>query len=421
VRNAARLMQEGGAHMVKLEGGGYLAETVRQLSRNGIPVCAHLGLLPQSVHKLGGYKVQGREEAAARQIHRRGAGLAGGRRRRGVGGMHPGGTGGAADRGAGYSVDRHWRRTECDAQVLVSYDMLGITPGRRPKFSKNFLTGCDSLQAAVEAYVRAVKSGEFPRPRTLHRLNIEEITPCKPSTPSPNCAPRSRPGNRPGSGSPSCRPWATCIGAISIWSNGRGNWAPRTVASIFVNPTAIWPKRRFCRLIPARWRMTPANWPPSDWICLRPGVADVYPRPLEEMTQVTVPDLSATCCVAPVGQPIFSASTTVVAKLFNMVQPDVAVFGEKDWQQLIIIRRMAADLDLPVEIVGVPTVREADGLAMSSRNGYLSPEQRAIAPVLYATLQATAERWRAGERDYVILEERGQGATGGGGFPSGLL
>jgi 3-methyl-2-oxobutanoate hydroxymethyltransferase len=164
VRNAARLMQEGGAHMVKLEGGGWLVETVRQLSRNGIPVCAHLGLLPQSVHKLGGYKVQGREEAAARQIIDEALAL--------------------QEAGADVALvecipaELATRLTEaleipligigagagCDAQVLVSYDMLGITPGRRPRFSKNFLTGHDSLQAAVEAYVRAVKSGEFPGP-----------------------------------------------------------------------------------------------------------------------------------------------------------------------------------------------------------------------------------------------------------------
>jgi 3-methyl-2-oxobutanoate hydroxymethyltransferase len=164
VRNAARLMQEGGAQMVKLEGGGWLVETVRQLSRNGIPVCAHLGLLPQSVHKLGGYRVQGREEASARQIIDEALAL--------------------QEAGADVALvecipaELAARLTEaleipligigagagCDAQVLVSYDMLGITPGRRPRFSKNFLTGHDSLQAAVEAYVRAVKSGDFPGP-----------------------------------------------------------------------------------------------------------------------------------------------------------------------------------------------------------------------------------------------------------------
>ena len=164
VYNAARLMQEGGAQMVKLEGGGWLVETVRQLSRNGIPVCAHLGLLPQSIHKLGGYKVQGREEAAAQQIIDEALAL--------------------QDAGADIALvecipaELAERLTEalvipligigagphCDAQVLVSYDMLGITQGHRPRFSKNFLTGCDSLQAAMEAYVRAVKSGEFPGP-----------------------------------------------------------------------------------------------------------------------------------------------------------------------------------------------------------------------------------------------------------------
>ena len=164
VGNAARLMREGGAQMVKLEGGAWLVETVRQLSRNGIPVCAHLGLLPQSVHKLGGYKVQGREQAAAQQILDEALAL--------------------QDAGADVALvecipaELAARLAEaltipligigagpgCDAQVLVSYDMLGITPGRRPKFSKNFLIGHDNLQAAVEAYVRAVKSGEFPGP-----------------------------------------------------------------------------------------------------------------------------------------------------------------------------------------------------------------------------------------------------------------
>ena len=164
VYNAARLMGEGGAQMVKLEGGGWLVETVRQLSRTGIPVCAHLGLLPQSVHKLGGYKVQGREDVAARQIIDEALAL--------------------QDAGADVALvecipaELAARLAEaleipligigagagCDAQVLVSYDMLGITFGRRPKFSKNFLTGQDSLQAAVAAYVAAVKSGEFPDP-----------------------------------------------------------------------------------------------------------------------------------------------------------------------------------------------------------------------------------------------------------------
>lgn len=162
VRNAARLMQEGGAQIVKLEGGGSLAETVRQLSRNGIPVCAHLGLLPQSVHKLGGYKVQGREAVAAQQIldealalQEAGADVA-------LVECIPAELAARLTAALDIPLIGIGAGPDCDAQVLVCYDMLGITPGRRPKFSKNFLTGCDSLQAAVAAYVRAVKSGEFP-------------------------------------------------------------------------------------------------------------------------------------------------------------------------------------------------------------------------------------------------------------------
>ncbi len=179
--------------------------------------------------------------------------------------------------------------------------------------------------------------------------------------------------------------------------------APRTVASIFVNPMQFGPGEDFStypRTLEADSRQLEAA---GLDLLFAPGVAEVYPRPLEDMTQVTVPELPAVLCGA--SRPThFSGVTTVVSKLFNMARPDVAVFGEKDWQQLVIIRRMAADLDMPVEIVGVPTVRESDGLALSSRNGYLSAEQRAVAPTLYATLRATAERLRAGERDFAVLE-----------------
>jgi pantoate--beta-alanine ligase len=190
--------------------------------------------------------------------------------------------------------------------------------------------------------------------------------------------------------------------------------APRTVASIFVNPTQFGPNEDFAgypRTLDGDSRqLTAAGLD----LLFAPGVAEMYPRPLAEMTQVTVPELSGILCGA--SRPIhFRGVATVVSKLFNMVQPDVALFGEKDWQQLVVIRRLVTDLDFPIEIVGVPTVREADGLAMSSRNGYLSTEERAIAPTLYATLVASAERLRAGERDYARLttEAKARLATAG--------
>ena len=191
--------------------------------------------------------------------------------------------------------------------------------------------------------------------------------------------------------------------------------APRTVASIFVNPTQFGPNEDFAgypRTLDDDSRQLAAV---GLDLLFAPGVAEMYPRPLDEMTQVTVPELSGILCGA--SRPIhFRGVATVVSKLFNMAQPDVALFGEKDWQQLMVIRRLAADLDFPVQIVGVPTVREADGLALSSRNGYLTAEERAIAPVLYATLTASAERLRAGERDCERLTSEAKARLAAAGF-----
>lgn len=191
--------------------------------------------------------------------------------------------------------------------------------------------------------------------------------------------------------------------------------APRTVASIFVNPTQFGPNEDFTgypRTLLEDSRQLEAV---GLDLLFAPAVAEIYPRPLEDMTSITVPELSDILCGA--SRPThFRGVATVVGKLFNMVQPDIALFGEKDWQQLRVIRRLVGDLNFPIEIVGVPTVREADGLAMSSRNGYLTPEERAIAPTLYATLTASAERLRAGERDYQRLSDEAKARLAAAGF-----
>ncbi|MCF4980405.1 pantoate--beta-alanine ligase [Pseudomonas sp. ICMP 8385] len=133
-----------------------------------------------------------------------------------------------------------------------------------------------------------------------------------------------------------------------------------------------------------------------------PTVDEMYPGGMTVQTRVSVPQLSEGLCGA--SRPgHFEGVATVVSKLFNMVQPDLAVFGQKDYQQLAVIRAMVRDLNMPIQIIGEPTVRAEDGLALSSRNGYLTQEQRAIAPVLYRSLSHIAAAIENGERDYAKL------------------
>ncbi|HEV7489608.1 MAG TPA: 3-methyl-2-oxobutanoate hydroxymethyltransferase [Rhodanobacteraceae bacterium] len=159
---ARRLMGEGGAAMVKLEGSGWASEVIHALSERDVPVCAHLGLTPQSVHKLGGYRVQGREDAAAthlksaaREVQEAGADLL-------VLECVPAALAAEITRelhiptiGIGAGVD-------CDGQVLVMYDLIGLSRGRRPRFVKNFLAGNDSIVGALSAYANAVRTRTFP-------------------------------------------------------------------------------------------------------------------------------------------------------------------------------------------------------------------------------------------------------------------
>jgi len=184
--------------------------------------------------------------------------------------------------------------------------------------------------------------------------------------------------------------------------------ADHVVASVFVNPLQFGPNEDFTRyprsLAEDEMLLAEANCD----LLFAPGVADIYPDG-DQPTRVHVRGLSETLC----GQfrpGHFDGVATVVAKLFGIVGADVAVFGEKDYQQLLVIRRMTVDLALPIEIVGAPTVRAADGLALSSRNRYLSDEGRARASAIYQALRETVEAIDAGAADYRELERRGSAA-----------
>jgi pantoate--beta-alanine ligase len=138
-------------------------------------------------------------------------------------------------------------------------------------------------------------------------------------------------------------------------------------------------------------------------ILFAPTVNDIYPHGGDASTHVHVPDITTVLCGA--SRPgHFDGVTTIVSKLINMTCADVAIFGEKDWQQLAVIRRMVEDLNIPITIIGEPIVREPDGLAMSSRNSYLSQGQRQIASKLYEVLSKTQEAIIEGNNDYSTLE-----------------
>ncbi|MBH3341915.1 pantoate--beta-alanine ligase [Pseudomonas mendocina] len=187
------------------------------------------------------------------------------------------------------------------------------------------------------------------------------------------------------------------------------------VASIFVNPLQFGAGEdldKYPRTLAADQEKLLAA---GCHLLFHPDVAEIYPHGMGDQARVSVPGVSEGLCGA--SRPgHFEGVATVVTKLFNMVQPDLAVFGEKDYQQLAVIRALVQDLNMPIQIIGAPTQRAEDGLALSSRNGYLSAGQRSAAPALYRGLQAIADELRRGARDYTRLIDAAQEQQRAAGF-----
>ena len=196
--------------------------------------------------------------------------------------------------------------------------------------------------------------------------------------------------------------------------------APHVVVSIFVNPTQFGPGEDFDAYPRTLESDQEKLQRQGVELLFAPSVETLYPGGTEETTRVDVPQVSRGLC-DDFRPGHFTGVATVVARLFNLVQPDVAVFGEKDYQQLAVIRRMVQDLCWPIDIDGVPTVREADGLAMSSRNRYLSAEERKLAPVLYQTLCEVAEQARAQQQSCRVLERQAMKKLEAAGFSPGYV
>lgn len=203
-------------------------------------------------------------------------------------------------------------------------------------------------------------------------------------------------------------------GHISLLARAR-ELADRTVVSIFVNPIQFGKGEDYAKypstLDADIEKLAAAGLD----LLFAPNLDALYPGGIEEDTRVTVPGLSTILC----GQyrpGHFSGVATVVTKLFINVQPDLALFGEKDYQQVLVIRRMVQDLLVPVEILGMPIVRETDGLAMSSRNAYLNAEERSRAPRIYAALREAAERLRQQRDSLIVIETAAMAALAAAGF-----
>ena len=175
------------------------------------------------------------------------------------------------------------------------------------------------------------------------------------------------------------------------------------VVSIFVNPTQFAPNEDFAgypRTMDGDLRALEEQ---GVDVVFAPSVDEMYPRGQDAHVTVSVPALAGTLCGA--SRPgHFDGVATVVAKLFNIVSPQCAFFGEKDWQQLAVVHAMARQLDMPVEVVGVPTVRADSGLALSSRNAYLAADERERAPLLHRCLTETADAAAGDDADYAELE-----------------
>lgn len=188
-----------------------------------------------------------------------------------------------------------------------------------------------------------------------------------------------------------------------------------TVASVFVNELQFGPNEDFNtypRTLEQDLQLLQAH---GVDLVFTPSAVDLYPDGLDQHSRVVVPGLKERHC--GLSRPhFFDGVTTVVCKLFHIIQPDVAVFGRKDYQQLRCIQQMVRDLAFPIEILAVATQRATDGLALSSRNTYLTPVERQLAPTLYKTLQLTKQRLLSGQKHFSILEQEAASRLRAGSF-----
>ncbi len=387
VGNAGRLIKAG-AEAVKLEGGVYQAATIEALVRAEIPVVGHVGLTPQAVHRMGGHRVQGRDEQGRRRVLEDARAVAG--------------AGAFALVLEGVPLDLAREITQelsiptigigagpfCDGQVLVLHDLLGLSDGSRPtpRFVRQY-AGLGALVAeATHRFCDDVQRGAFPCDlESYHAPGSElrvasEVPRFDTVAAMQGWAEQQRAAGLRIAFVPTMG--FLHEGHLDLVREARRR-ADRVVVSIFVNPIQFDREEDLMAY--------PRDLDRDVALLRDEGVDAVYVPRAEGMyaedfaTGVGVDRLSVGLCGAHrAGH--FRGVTTVVTKLFHAVRPHLAIFGEKDFQQLAIVRRMTRDLDFGIEVLGHPTVREADGLARSSRNARLSDEARQEAAAIPVAL-----------------------------------
>ena len=491
-RNGVRLVKEGRADAVKLEGGGRVVPQVRSLVDAGVAVMGHIGLTPQSYAALGGYRVQGRTGAEAARLFEDALALQAAGCFAIVLEMVPAEV---AQRitsllaiptigiGAGGGTS---------GQVQVFHDLLGLYDQKVPKFVRQFSKLEQPMRDALAQYVHAVDARAFPQPRHTFPISHEHLgdfcrrvglpppqTPPPPPpvannvvaeglrdgaapiveahavsistnglTPTNTAAAASTPGRAAvalaGVGADG-RTAPQVVGTIAEWRalQARGvvprgalgfvptmgalheghlslvrlarEWHERVAVSIFVNPKQFaahedlgkYP-RTFEADLEALSRAGGVDF------VFAPCAEEMYPRGPRGARLAPFVDLEGADVVGEgAARPgFFRGVATVVTKLLNITQPRAMYLGQKDGMQCIVLQRLVRDLDFDVEVVVGPTVRAPDGLALSSRNVYLSAEERAAAPAVYAALTAVADAYAQGERSAARLRARAAAVIG---------
>lgn len=404
--NAGRFLKAG-AGAIKLEGGVAQAEKIRALVEAEIPVFGHVGLTPQAMHRMGGHKVQGRDSASRQKVLEDARAV--------------------ADAGAfaivieGVPLDLARQITEtvevptigigagphCDGQVLVMHDLLGIDTGERkaPRFVRRYANLGQQVTDAVGSYVEEVQSGAFPSDDECYHVKGnperagDRLTQISKIDDMRTWSARQRAAGLKISFVPTMG--YLHEGHLSLVRQARER-GDRVVVSIFVNPIQF---DREDDLV-----SYPRDLERDRRLLAEEGVDVLFTPDPREMysddfvTTVDVERLTDDLCGAHrAGH--FRGVTTVVSKLFHAVVPDVAVFGRKDYQQLAVVRRMVRDLDFGIDVVGGETVREKDGLALSSRNARLDAASRAAAICVPQALDAARLAVADGARASASVED----------------